>query len=211
MPYVTAHEDETIPYRLVLAAHLEATDGLRLSYTDAIDTDWMFGALWHRHGLSRSGRPLWKLVNTGRQRRCMLHMLCQVCGRSAVDDEGRISWLMPEPPGASAAGQPFTHVPPTCSPCIPTARLLCPRLRPESHVYTARRCEPFGVVADLYRPKLGRGVVLAEEAVELPLDAFRDLEYALAQQLIVSLDGLEQVQVDHPRTPVTAWRESLHG
>ncbi|GAA3678703.1 hypothetical protein GCM10022224_048600 [Nonomuraea antimicrobica] len=79
VPYVTAHEDETIAYRLALASHAEATDGIRLSYTDAVAHDWMFGVLWHRQCLSRAGRPLWKLVNTARQRRCMLRLLCQVC------------------------------------------------------------------------------------------------------------------------------------
>jgi hypothetical protein len=190
VPYVTAYDGESITYQLALAPHAGTTDGMRLTYVDAAETDWMFGALWHRHGLSRTGRPLWKLVNTLRQRRCMMHQLCQVCGESAVED-GRTWWLMPEPPATDGLGQPFTHVPPTCRSCIPTSRRLCPRLGPASCVYTTRDCDPYGVVADLYRPAAGRAVVVVQRAVEVPLEAFRDLEYALATQLIVTLDDLQ--------------------
>jgi hypothetical protein len=194
-PYVTAYEGESVAYWLAISAHAEATDGMRLSYTDATVHDWMFGVLWHRQGLSRAGRPLWKLVNTSRQRRCMLHRLCQVCGRSAVNG-GRIWWLLPEPPGVTGGGQQFTHAPPTCRSCIPRARVWCPRLGPESYVYTARASEPCGVVADVYRPAAGRKAVVVQEAVEVPLEAFRALEYALATQLIVGLNGLQRAELE---------------
>ncbi|WP_345577218.1 hypothetical protein [Nonomuraea rosea] len=183
-------------YQLAVASHAEATDGVRLSFVDATAHDWMFGVLWHRHGLCRAGRPLWKLVNTLRQRRCMLHLLCQVCGRSAVDGD-RIWWLLPEPPGVTGGGRQFTHAPPTCRSCIPRARVWCLRLGPESYIYTVRSSEPYGVVADLYRPAAGRKVVVVEHAVEVPLEAFRVLEYALATQLLVGLDGLQRTEWDN--------------
>jgi hypothetical protein len=189
VPYVTAHDGEDILYHLALAPHREATDGQRLSYIDAVPTDWMFGVLWHRHGVSRAGAPEWKRVNTIRQRRCMRHLLCQVCGQSAVDDAGRIWWVMAEEPGLTAAGEPFTNAPPTCPTCIPEARMLCPRLRKTAQVYTASSAEPYGVVADVHRP-VGRRLLVVEQTAELPLDAFHRLEYALAKQLLVTLDGL---------------------
>jgi hypothetical protein len=195
VPYVTAYDGESIAYQLALTPHAGTTDGIRLTYVDSVETDWMFGVLWHRHGMSRFGRPLWRLVNTARQRRCMLRRLCQVCGQSAEED-GRIWWVMPDPPATTSVGQPFTHVPPTCPACIRKSRLLCPRLRPKSHVYTTRDCDPYGVVADIYRPAAGRTVIVVQRAVELPLEAFRDLEYALATQLIVTLNGLQELQMD---------------
>ncbi|MER7362183.1 hypothetical protein [Nonomuraea wenchangensis] len=140
---MTAFEGEALSYQVALVADAEATDGVRLSYTDATAHDWMFGVLWHRQGLSRAGRPLWKLVNTARQRRCMLRLLCQVCGRSALDG-GRIWWLLPEPPGVTAGGRPFTHAPPTCRSCIPAARMWCPRLGSESYVYTVAAVSRMG-------------------------------------------------------------------
>jgi hypothetical protein len=193
VPYITAYDGEDVTYRLVLEPHRGATDGLRLSYADALEQDWLFGVLWHRHGMTRAGAPQWKMVNTVRQRRCMLHLLCQVCGEPATGEDSRIWWVMAEPPGRVSGELRFTHTPPCCRSCIPLARALCPRLRRESHVYTASGAEPYGVVAGLYRPAAGRNVVVVQDAVELPLEAFRDLEYALATQLIVQLDGLQGV------------------
>ncbi|MEV0623991.1 hypothetical protein AB0I81_62500 [Nonomuraea sp. NPDC050404] len=196
VPYVTAYDGESVSYQLTVYPHTEATDGMRLSYTDATAHDWMFGVLWHRHGLSRSGRPLWKLVNTSRQRRCMLHRLCQVCGRSAVKG-GRTWWLLPEPPSVTGCGRRFTHVPPTCRWCIPKARAWCPRLSPESYVCTTRASEAYGVVADVYRPAAGRKLVVVQRAAEVPLEAFRQLEYALATQLLVGLEDLQRLNLQH--------------
>lgn len=189
VPYVTAYDGEDVAYQLALMSDPEATDGRRLSYTNPLKQDWLFGVLWHRHGMTRVGNPEWKLVNTVRQRRCMLHALCQVCGQPAADDDGRIWWVMAEEPGRSPLGEPFTNAPPTCRPCIPEARTLCPRLRTGSLVYTARGIEPYGVVAEVYQP-VGRGLLAMGQSTELPLDAFRQLEYALAKQLLVVLDGL---------------------
>lgn len=194
VPYVTAYDGEDLDYALALAPSLEATDGIRLSYADPVDTDWLYGVLWHRHGMSRAGRPAWKLVNTNRQRRCMLHLLCQVCGRSARDDDGAIWWVMAEPPTPTGAGEPSTNAPPTCRRCIPIARQSCPRLRESAHLYTATAAEPYGVMADVFKPS-GRGVVLVRETTELPLDAFHELEYALAKQLLVKLEGLQPAHI----------------
>ncbi|MEO3800557.1 hypothetical protein [Nonomuraea sp. B1E8] len=188
VPYVTAYDGEDVEYQLALAPHAEATDGFRLSYADAVAQDWMFGVLWHRHGTTRAGQPQWKLVNTARQRRCMLHLLCQVCGRSAVDDDGRIWWVLVDLPPTTALDEPFTNAPPTCRECIPAATRMCPRLRQSSHIYTAAAAEPYAVVADTFRPA-GRRLVIGQ-TLELPLEAFHDLEYALAKQLVVLLGDL---------------------
>lgn len=192
VPYVTAYDGEDVAYRLALAPHPESTDGRRLSYADPAETDWMFGVLWHRHGMTRTGSPQWSLVNTVRQRRCMLRALCQVCGGPATDENGLIWWVMAEEPGRAATGEPFTNAPPCCRPCIPEARELCPRLRRSSQVYTARGVEPYGVVAEVYRP-IGRNLLAAGQTTELPLDAFLRLEYALAKQLLVTMDDLRPV------------------
>jgi hypothetical protein len=188
VPYVTAYDGEQMPYQLAFAPHAAATDGVRLSFHDPVEQDWMFGVLWHRQGLHRRGRPLWNMVNTSRQRRCMLRHLCQVCGRSAVDETGRVWWLLPEPPGQAGAVE-FTHAPPTCHRCIPAAFEQCPRLRRGGHIYTSAGSVPYGVVGMVYQLRHS-GLVQIEEALELPLEAFHRLEYALASQLIVALDDL---------------------
>ncbi|MGW3346813.1 hypothetical protein ACWDA3_26170 [Nonomuraea rubra] len=188
VPYVTAHEGEQIPYDLTFACYAAATDGIRLSFHDPVEQDWMFGVLWHRQGLHRRGRPLWRLVNTPRQRRCMVRHLCQVCGSPAVDEAGRVWWVLPEPPARAGAVQ-FTHAPPTCRLHIPVAVEQCPRLRRGGHVYTAAGSTPYGVMGMVYKLRHGR-LVQVEEATELPLEAFHRLEYALATQLVVALDDL---------------------
>jgi hypothetical protein len=62
-------------------------------------------------------------------------------------------------------------------------------LRKRAYVYTARDIEPYGVVAEVYQP-IGPGLIAARQTTEMPLDAFRQLEYALAKQLLVALDDL---------------------
>lgn len=191
-PYITAYSEEVVSYQLALAPALEATDGLRLAYADPVDSDWMFGVLWHRHGMTRAGLPEWKLVNTARQRRCMLRLLCQVCGQPATEPDGRTWWVLPEPPAKTGVGDPFTNAPPTCHSCVPAALRLCPRLRESAHVYSATAADPYGVVADVFKP-LRQGIIMVSSTTEVPLEAYRDLEYALAKQLIVTLEGLHEV------------------
>ncbi|SET46954.1 hypothetical protein SAMN05421811_103137 [Nonomuraea wenchangensis] len=190
VPYVTAYDGEHVTYQLTLVADETATDGIRMSYADETATDRMFGVLWHRHGMTRTGRPMWRLVNTLRQRRCMLRSLCQVCGKTAVDgDTGRIWWLLPEAPGRCPDGGWYTNTPPTCAACVPVARNHCPQLRKWSRLCTVSEAEPYGVVAEVFTPISGT-LASVDAATELPLDAFRKLEMALAKQLVVSLDDL---------------------
>ncbi|MFI6909858.1 hypothetical protein ACIBKY_51960 [Nonomuraea sp. NPDC050394] len=192
VPYITLYDGETIPYALGFAEHRGATAGYRLSYGDPRQEDWLFGVLWHRQEVTRAGRPAWQCVNTLRQRRCMLRLLCQVCGRPARDrSTRRISWLLADPPG-QVGGVQFTHTPPTCRTCIPLALRLCPRLDASAKVCTVARSEPYGVVGEIYSPA-SDGVVVVKPSLEIPLDAYRDLEWTLASQLIVSLAGLEYV------------------
>jgi hypothetical protein len=189
VPYITAYSEEMTPHPLEFAAHRGATDGMRLSYADSVPQDWQLGVLWARQGLHRQGRPEWKIVNTLRQRRCMLRLLCQVCGLSA-DDDGRTFWVLADDPGDTSTGAGYTNAPPTCRTCIPEAISACPRLRRGAAVYTVGGAEPYGVLADILRPD-GRRPVEVERNIAIPLDSFHRLEYALAKQLLVVLDDLQ--------------------
>jgi hypothetical protein len=94
IPYITARSEETIDHSLKFAWSKEISR-LQLTYSDPHPGDWALGVLWMRQGLTGQGYPEWKLVNTLRQRRCMLRKLCQVCGRSAVDQHtGRTWWVL---------------------------------------------------------------------------------------------------------------------
>ncbi|TDC02866.1 hypothetical protein E1267_28215 [Nonomuraea longispora] len=192
VPYITAWSEETVPHPLGFAWSDEAA-GLRLTYADPQPQDWMYGVLWARQGLSAHGRPEWKLVNTLRQRRCMLHRLCQVCGASAVDPvSGRISWLLADDPSGKPGTAGYTNAPPTCPSCIPQALASCPRLRRGAVIYAVGDCEPYGVVGDMFEPSGRRGVVQIQRNASIPLDAFQRLERALAKQLLVVLNDLHR-------------------
>jgi hypothetical protein len=191
VPYITAYSDEPIAQPLRFTAHVEATDGLRLSCTNPVELDWMFGVLWARVGLHRGGRPEWKLVNTFRQRHCMLRLLCQVCAEPAALPDGRISWILADDP-EETSGPGYTNAPPTCASCVEEAIASCPRLRRGAKVYTVGSAEPYGVLGDLWRPSR-HGAIETQRNVVVPLDAFHRLEYTLAKQLLVVLDDLRPV------------------
>ena len=190
VPYITAYSEELAPHPLAFVAYPEATDGVRLSYDDAVPQDWMYGVLWARQGLHRRGRPEWKVVNTLRQRRCMRLLLCQVCGESATDPvDSRISWVLADDPGDTSAGAGYTNAPPTCAQCIPEAIASCPRLRRGAAVYSVGSAQPYGIIGDVLQPSRLRPVEVARNVV-ISLDSFHRLEYALAKQLLVVLEDL---------------------
>jgi hypothetical protein len=191
VPYITAWSDEVATGNLAFETHPATGAGVRLTYTDAVDQDRMFGALWARQGLSRTGRPEWRLVNALRQRRAMLHSLCQVCGHSAVDPaSGRTWWVLADDPTDTSQGDGYTNAPPTCRTCIPESLGACPRLRRGAAVYTVGSVEPYGVLAHTFRQADDGSFAKAEENAVIPLDAFLRLEAALATQLLVVLHDL---------------------
>ncbi len=202
VPYITAWSGEFMEHPLGFAWADEAA-GLRLAYSDPQPQDWMFGVLWARQGLAACGRPEWKLVNTFRQRRCMLHRLCQVCGASAVDQlTGRTWWVLADEPHESSETAGYTNAPPTCLPCIPGALTACPRLRRGAAVYTVGDIEPYGVVADLFTPTRAGEAIHVQRSVTVTFEEFRRLEKALAKQLLVVLDDV----VPFPGVPTVPGR-----
>lgn len=188
VPYITAYADEEMPQNLTFRYHPEA-GGLRLTYTDPQPTDWTYGVLRARHGLTRMGRPEWRKVNTLRQWRCMDHNLCQVCGQTARDSRtGRIWWILTEADGTNVT-EGYTNAPPTCPGCIPEAITLCPRLRRSAQVFTAASSTPYAVLGTVLRPGTPVPVVVEDRALVL-LEEFRRLTRVLAQQLVVRLADL---------------------
>ncbi|MEU4225783.1 hypothetical protein AB0F17_15935 [Nonomuraea sp. NPDC026600] len=204
-PYVTAFTGEHVALNLAIARHAGAMTKARLSYRDPVDEDWMFGALWARQATNRVGDPDFRALHTLRQRECMLGRLCQVCQGSAADpSSGRLWWVWPAPVAASSA---VLSKPPTCRACIPKAIAACPSLRGSAHVYTSDDYEPRGVVGHVFSD-VG-GVLRMQEGLlpgrlwEIPLDAFRRLEYTLARALIVRTWGLRREHIPRPGGPTS--------
>lgn len=87
------------------------------------------GTLWARYiDAPGVGAPQYSKVHPRRQRRAMRHLLCQVCGGPADQDERGTLWLVGEAekqwPGAETTGQP-----PVCLRCAGPASHACPHLR----------------------------------------------------------------------------------
>ncbi|MEU3168952.1 hypothetical protein [Streptosporangium sp. NPDC006930] len=191
-PYVTPYAEENLGLPLAF----EWADGApRLTYRDALPQEWMFGALWARCGTARTGKILWNLVHTLRQRRCMMRGLCRVCGESATDpDTGRVWWILPS---ALADGfrspWPTAH-PPTCKACVGEALASCPYLRREVPVVcTAGDYTPVAVLANLYGQDDDGRVVETRHQIPVGLGESHLLNRALATQLIVQVSDLQPV------------------
>ena len=116
------------------------------------------GVLWERP-VSRpgEGRPEFGNVHSGRQRRAMRNLLCQVCANPADHDDRGTLWLLPDYPGYHADWPDWpermaTPEPPICRRCAPIALAACPALR-KGHVALRVAHSPLcGVRGALYRP-----------------------------------------------------------
>ncbi|MFI6541461.1 hypothetical protein ACIBHY_54040 [Nonomuraea sp. NPDC050547] len=194
VPYVNAWTDEHVTHGLRFVWH-EGSRGARLSYLDPLPQDWLYGALWARQGLAQTGGVEWRSAHPTRQRRCMRHGLCQVCGLSAKDPvTGRTWWLMPNPdqPTRTELGRVISHIAPTCEQCIPVSLRHCPRLKRGAAIYTAADFEPYAVVADVYHATAGGSVRPTARSAMVELDRYRALNHVLAKQLIVAFDDMRR-------------------
>ena len=182
VPYVIAYIGEGVALNLASLADVWALRGRRLSYTDPAASDWSMGVLWARQKWQQQGDANYREMHTLRQRECMLDRLCQVCRGPAMNPgTGRLSWVFHEEVRA-ASGR--LSKPPTCMGCIPEARVACPHLQREAHVYTSADYQPWGVKGIVFSP--------GEEPVrkDVSLADFYALEWTLARALVVHVQDL---------------------
>jgi hypothetical protein len=133
----------------------------RLAYTDEIPGDRRLGVLWCRHRLGSHGEPLFGQLHTARQRLAMIKSLCQVCGGSAVNADGRISWLIP-----ADSETTWAMTPPTCEGCQPEALRRCPHLKSKPPArLTVGSSTPIGVLGDLYQVEHDRIVGVRPQSI----------------------------------------------
>lgn len=117
---------------------------LSIGYEDRNENRDEFGVLWKREGLTRAGEPQYAEVNTYRQRAAMNKRMCQVCGSKI--DERPIRWLITQDQlHAHEEGTAITRSAPTCSPCIPLARKLCPHLKKGSMILKVLEYDIWGI------------------------------------------------------------------
>ena len=151
VPYIAAWSAERFTRPQIIAL-----PGMGIAYRDELphdrDSD---GVLWARMTLQRGcGKPEFGRVHSGRQRRAMRRLLCQICGDPADRTEEGVLWLLKDarsdwpgwPEGLAA-----TH-PPVCLPCARASARLCPHLRGGAIAVRVKDFDVRGVYGSLYQP-----------------------------------------------------------
>jgi hypothetical protein len=151
VPYVTKWSGEREPAVTVVELRC---GGIGYARENVLDRD-EFGVLWSRCSSSPGrGRPEFGVVHTMRQRRAMIRLLCQVCGKPADrDPDGGVLWLWKDhrtdwrnwPEGI------WVTEPPVCVPCVGQAVRLCPALRHGAVAMRVREFPIVGVYGTYYR------------------------------------------------------------
>jgi hypothetical protein len=151
VPYVTqrAAEKSWTPPLI----HRRGRPGLAYADESYYDRD-SFGVLWVRAPIipeARRGEPRFDSIHPYRQRRAMLDMLCQVCGKPpAAGLEGPHLFLMGgERPIREGE---VTASPPVCEPCALESIQACPRLRKQHVAAIVKYTPAWGVAGIRHHP-----------------------------------------------------------
>ena len=198
-PYITAWSaEQDLPCALV-----ERPDH-SIGYASELLSDRdRHGVLWRQTALRhRIGRPEFARVHPLRQRRAMELLLCQVCGGPADRNDDGVLWLQrdcrddwPQWPNGMASVET-----PTCLPCVPVARSMCPALQRGAVTVRVRDCLVAGVRGVFYQRS-----VLAPAATKAANFTYDDpaVRRVLASALIRELRGCVIVPLDESRGTMT--------
>lgn len=181
VPFVTLRADEDI------------TDEKKVPWTSLgiLWTPDERGIHWAPYGGSMTGEPMFSKVHPIRQKMCMEHPLCQVCG--ARLDPKRTPWLLnggsdPQLDSVEIVEKRsfLTVTPPSCERCQDVARLACPHLaeKPTARLLV-RKYSVVGVLGDYFEPKKP-----PEQNITLRFatpGARRALKYFVAKQSVVEI------------------------
>lgn len=150
VPYITRWSAER-PARTTV---IQRRHGIGYPYEKPRDRDRR-GVLWLRiPSRQGEGRPEFGRVHSGRQRRAMTRLLCQVCGGPADRGGDGVLWLIGEDQDApdSWPDPLITPHPPVCAPCARRSVLACPHLRRNRALLRVHAWELIGVRGTLYWP-----------------------------------------------------------
>jgi hypothetical protein len=160
------------------------------------------GVLWTRFVRAPGeGRPQFGSVHPLRQRRAMRHLLCQVCGAPADQNEQGTLWLMS---GSMTgwSGTEMTGHPPVCLRCAGHARRTCPHLRRDGTLALRVRNAPIaGVFGEFYT--LTRRGPVGVGNFTLAYD-HPQVGWLLAYQLLRALHDWTEVDLDQELSAYTA-------
>ena len=151
VPYISSWSREKMIRPPVVRVAGRGGEGIGYLGESPYDRDRR-GVLWVRHTLARGkGRPLFHTVHALRQRRAVLHMLCQVCGTSVLDDGPHLFVLRDV--GRPVAEGERTTAPPVCVPCARISVRQCPRLRVGHVAVRVGRAGVWGVAGIVHHPR----------------------------------------------------------
>ncbi|MGE9282356.1 hypothetical protein ACP4B2_27935 [Streptomyces rochei] len=184
VPFIAQWSGEIVPEPTVVPQLLGG--GIRYAGEQPADRDDR-GVLWKRH-VDRPGvgRPLYGKVHTGRQRRAMAELLCQVCGGPADQDDRGVLWLLEDDRESSPTWPEdlMTTHPPICLDCIRTARQQCPHMWAGNVAVRVRASEVCAVYGHRYTPSRV-GPIIVENG-PMPIESLL-LPYVVAAQLVRAL------------------------
>ncbi|MBK3625903.1 hypothetical protein JHN59_13830 [Streptomyces sp. MBT49] len=167
-------------------------------------------ALWVRRAATPGyGRPALPDMHPLRQRQAMAHMLCQVCGRSVLGrPDGRFLVVMNSRLGPISDGE-VTAVPPLHTGCAQRAIAQCPHLRGRWTAALVSAMPLWGVAGVIIDPHTLAPLPGPDEdgggLHQVPYTDTAGLRWVIAARLLVSLEGVELVDVKRlTREPVAA-------
>ncbi|MFM9452311.1 hypothetical protein [Streptomyces europaeiscabiei] len=173
--------------------------GPRIGYKDenpAVDRH--DGVLYVRQPIARGvGRPDFPNMHSRRQRRAMIHMLCQVRGGSTFGrPDERHLFLMRSPGGRPITEGEKTTAAPVCVPCAVESVSACPHLRDSYAAALVGYYPSWGVAGVVYDPSTLQP--LPSESNE-PLEhvAHNDprLPWTVAARYVISLHDVTPVDL----------------
>ncbi|WP_433860325.1 hypothetical protein [Streptomyces kronopolitis] len=196
VPYIARWSlERSVTPRLVVR---RLPGGPRLAFTAEQETLYdrdEHGALWVRQPLARGkGRARLDTVHAMRQRRAILHSLCQMCRASAVlQGHNRALYLLPAAHGPIGEGS-ITAAPPVCSQCAPRAVEYCPRLRQGWTAVWAEYAPIWGVAGAIYDPRTLHPLPHPDGQKLTPIEYGEPrIRWTLAHRQVIQLHGVTPV------------------
>ncbi|MFE5842057.1 hypothetical protein ACFQ7N_10460 [Streptomyces niveus] len=198
VPYIVPWSGEQpLPGKLV---HRRGPGGLALGYADEIPGDRFRDVLWVRmSGGLGMGRPAMPGVQPLRQRRCVNHFLCQVCGRPTERRDGRHLFLMHAAGGVAISEGERTQTPPVHGECAREAVRDCPHLR-EYAAALVEHAPVWGVAGIEYdphtlAPRRPEGSDKRQPLTEVAYEDRSRIVWTRAAREVISLHGITPVDL----------------
>lgn len=199
VPYIAPWSGERPLARPVTTRR--ARTGMVLGYTDEVEAvDRKLDVLWTRVPLGRGrGEPKLDGVHPLRQRRCMVFLLCQVCGGPTLGKrrDERTLFVMRAADGEQIAEGEVTAVPPVHEACAGEAVRDCPKLGKGYRAALVEYTPAWGVAGVAYDRRTLKALAPPDghDLAYAPYGDDRLAGWVVATREVVSLHGVTPVDL----------------